>query len=74
MELGGITFNTFNACRLLRHFFDLVIIETVGVGQNEMDVHFLAEHRLLDLMAIMNNMIDLIISEKALENASELAS
>lgn len=32
---GGLAPHTFHVCRLFRHLFDMVLVETVGVGQNE---------------------------------------
>lgn len=60
LELGGITFNCFNVCRLLRYFFDLIIVETVGIGQNEIDVHLLADHSLLVLQPLSGDQIQFI--------------
>jgi LAO/AO transport system kinase len=34
-DLGGVGRRTWAVTRLLRHFFDLVFVETVGVGQSE---------------------------------------
>lgn len=33
--LGGLSLATFGACRALQHLFDLIVVETVGVGQSE---------------------------------------
>jgi len=49
LELGGLGRHTFSACRLLQHLFDWVIVETVGVGQSEVDVHHLADRTYLVL-------------------------
>ena len=37
--LGGVAEITFPCMVLMRAFYDLVIVETVGVGQSEIDVH-----------------------------------
>jgi LAO/AO transport system kinase len=42
-ELGGLGPWTFQVSRLLEMLFDVVIIETVGIGQTEADVRHLAE-------------------------------
>lgn len=42
-DLGGVGRRTFAATRLLRHLFDLVFIETVGIGQSEIEVTQLAD-------------------------------
>lgn len=41
--LGGVAEITFPSMVLLRALFDLVIIETVGVGQSEIEVHQIAD-------------------------------
>jgi LAO/AO transport system kinase len=38
LDLGGLSRVTYSVTRLLERLFDLVIIETVGVGQSEIDV------------------------------------
>lgn len=42
-DLGGIGRATFQVCRLLRHLFDLVIVETVGIGQSEIEIQHLVD-------------------------------
>lgn len=42
-DLGGMGRRTFAVVRLLRHLFDLVLIETVGIGQSEIEVTQLAD-------------------------------
>ena len=37
LELGGVSRNTYQVCRLLHYLFDIIIIETVGIGQNEIE-------------------------------------
>jgi LAO/AO transport system kinase len=43
-HLGGLGPSTFDACLALSLLFDVVLVETVGVGQNEADVRHLADH------------------------------
>jgi LAO/AO transport system kinase len=45
--LGGMGRRTFAVTRLLRHLFDLVLIETVGIGQSEIDVTHLSDRTVL---------------------------
>ena len=45
--LGGMGRRTFHVTRLLRYLFDLIFIETVGVGQSEIEVGHLADLTLL---------------------------
>ena len=42
-ELGGLSPRSFQVCRLLYRLFDAVFIETVGIGQSEIDIRFLAD-------------------------------
>ena len=46
-DLGGMGRRTFAVTRLLRHLFDLVLIETVGIGQSEIDVTHLSDRTVL---------------------------
>lgn len=41
--LGGLAPTTFQVCRVLSLIFDIVIVETVGVGQSEADIRHLAD-------------------------------
>ena len=40
--LGGLAASTFEVCRALEYLFDLIVLETVGVGQSESAVRALA--------------------------------
>jgi LAO/AO transport system kinase len=42
-QLGGLGPATYQACRLLCELFDLVVVETVGIGQSEVDIRHLAD-------------------------------
>lgn len=42
-ELGGVGRTTFPVCRLLHHLFDVVFIETVGIGQSEIEIQHVAD-------------------------------
>lgn len=44
LTLGGLSRTSFSVCRLLERLFDLVLLETVGVGQNEIEVCHVAQH------------------------------
>ena len=46
---GGIARTTFQVCRLLSRLFDLVIVETVGVGQSEIEIVRIADMTFLVL-------------------------
>ena len=56
-ELGGVTQNTYQATRLLKHFFDLIIIETVGIGQNEVDIQYMTDHTFLVMQPLAGDQI-----------------
>lgn len=56
-ELGGVTHNTYQATRLLRYFFDLIIIETVGIGQNEIDIQHMTDHTFLVMQPLAGDQI-----------------
>ena len=57
LELGGVTQNTYQATRLLRHFFDIIIIETVGIGQNEIDIQYMTDHTYLVMQPLAGDQI-----------------
>lgn len=46
-ELGGVGPTTYQVCRVLRYVFDLVFVETVGIGQSEVEIEHLVDHTLL---------------------------
>jgi LAO/AO transport system kinase len=56
-DLGGVGRRTFAATRLLRHLFDLVLIETVGIGQSEIDVTHLSDLTMLVLQPLAGDHI-----------------
>jgi LAO/AO transport system kinase len=51
-DLGGVGRRTWAASRLLRHLVDLVFIETVGVGQSEIEIARLADATVLVLQPL----------------------
>ncbi len=52
LDLGGLSRRTFQVCRLLRHLFDYIFIETVGIGQSETDIRLLADRTYLVLQPL----------------------
>lgn len=42
-SLGGLAPATYEVCRALAALFDLVLVETVGIGQSEADIRYLAD-------------------------------
>jgi LAO/AO transport system kinase len=51
-ELGGLAPTTYQVTRLLQRLFDVVIVETVGIGQSELDIRYLADHVFLVLQPL----------------------
>lgn len=56
-DLGGMGKSTFHVTRLLRRFFDIVIIETVGIGQSEIEVQRLSDHTLLVMQPLAGDQV-----------------
>ncbi|MCR9144466.1 MAG: protein kinase [bacterium] len=51
-ELGGVSRSTFQVARLLFFLFDFVLIETVGIGQNEIEIQYVADRIYLVLQPL----------------------
>jgi LAO/AO transport system kinase len=51
-ELGGLGPSSFQVCRLMAYLFDMVLVETVGVGQSEADIRHLADQVYLVLQPL----------------------
>ncbi len=62
LDLGGIGRNTFRVCRVLRRIFDLVLVESVGVGQSEIEIGRLADVTLLALQPFSGDHIQFMKS------------
>lgn len=62
MDLGGIGRNTYRVCRVLRNLFDLVLVESVGVGQSEIEIARLADVTLLALQPFSGDHIQFMKS------------
>lgn len=56
-ELGGVSRHTYQVCRLLGHLFDYVFIETVGIGQSEIEIQFVADRTLLVLQPMAGDQV-----------------
>ncbi len=56
-SLGGLGARTFDVCRLLECLFDLVIVETVGIGQSETEVRDLASRVYLVVQPLAGDQI-----------------
>ncbi|PID41371.1 MAG: protein kinase [Proteobacteria bacterium] len=57
LDLGGMSRKTFQVVRLLRKLFDLVIIETVGIGQSEIEVDHLSDQTLLVMQPLAGDQV-----------------
>ena len=61
-EFGGVSFNTFQVVRVLRYFFSHVFIETVGIGQTEIEIQKLAQHTCLVMQPLAGDQIQFMKS------------
>jgi LAO/AO transport system kinase len=59
-ELGGLGPDTFQVCRLLQFLFDVVFVETVGIGQSELDVRWLSDRMYLVLQPLGGDEVQLL--------------
>ncbi|MGK5090487.1 protein kinase [Deltaproteobacteria bacterium TL4] len=57
LELGGVSRQTFQVTRLLRFFFDFIFIETVGIGQSEIEIQKVSDHTCLVLQPLTGDQI-----------------
>jgi LAO/AO transport system ATPase len=59
-DLGGVGRRTFAVSRLLRHLFDFVFVETVGIGQSEIEVTSLADATVLVLQPLTGDHVQFL--------------
>lgn len=59
-DLGGVGRRTFAVTRLLRHLFDFVFVETVGIGQSEIEVTSLADATVLVLQPLAGDHVQFL--------------
>jgi len=62
LELGGVNPHTYHVIRLLRYFFDYVFIETVGIGQSEIEVSKFADFSFLILQPLGGDQVQFLKS------------
>jgi LAO/AO transport system kinase len=62
LELGGVNPYTYHVIRYLRHFFDYVIVETVGIGQNEIEVSLLTDYSFLVMQPLGGDQVQFMKS------------
>ena len=58
--LGGMAPATFQVCEMLALLFDLVVVETVGIGQSELDIQQLADHVILVMQPLAGDEIQFL--------------
>ncbi len=56
-ELGGLSRHSFSVCRLFYYFFDYIFIETVGIGQSEIEIQYIADKVFLVLQPLTGDQI-----------------
>ncbi len=59
-DLGGVGRRTFAVTRLLRHLFDFVFVETVGIGQSEIEITQLADATALVLQPLSGDHVQFL--------------
>ncbi|WCL47830.1 protein kinase [Leptospira sp. GIMC2001] len=62
LELGGVNPYTYHVIRFLRYLFDYVIVETVGIGQNEIEVSLLCDLSFLVLQPLGGDQVQFMKS------------
>lgn len=62
LELGGVNPYTYHVIRFLRYFFDYVIVETVGIGQNEVGISLLSDFSFLVLQPLGGDQVQFMKS------------
>ena len=62
LDMGGINPTTYHVARLLRYFFDFIFIETVGIGQNEIEVSNISDFSFLILQPLGGDQIQFMKS------------
>ncbi len=62
LDMGGINPHTYHVVRLLRYFFDYIFIETVGIGQNEIEVSNISDFSFLILQPLGGDQIQFMKS------------
>ena len=62
LELGGLNPFTYHVLRFLRYLYDFVIIETVGIGQNEIEISKITDSNLLVLQPLGGDQVQFMQS------------
>ncbi|MCX7998124.1 MAG: P-loop NTPase fold protein [Leptospiraceae bacterium] len=62
LEMGGLNPYTYHVIRVLRYFFEYVFIETVGIGQNEIEISKIVDHSILVLQPFAGDNIQFMKS------------
>lgn len=62
LELGGLNPYTYPVLRFLRYIFDYVIVETVGIGQNEVAVSLISDLSMLVMQPLGGDQVQFMKS------------
>ena len=62
LEMGGLAPRTWDVVNFLRYFFDIIFIETVGIGQNEIEIRHACDHTALIVQPFSGDQIQFIKS------------
>ncbi|MCR8923523.1 hypothetical protein NO559_12130 [Dasania sp. GY-MA-18] len=62
LDLGGLSRKTFQVTRILQYLFDYIVIETVGVGQSEVEVAKLCDHSFFVMQPLAGDQLQFIKS------------
>jgi LAO/AO transport system kinase len=57
LDLGGVNPSTYHVLRLLRYFFEYIFIETVGIGQNEIEISYISDYSYLVMQPLAGDQI-----------------
>lgn len=57
LDLGGMGKSTFHVTRILKKLFDIIIVETVGIGQSEIEVQRLSDQTCLVMQPLAGDQV-----------------
>lgn len=62
LDLGGVNPSTYQVIRFLKYLFEYVFVETVGIGQNEIEISHLTDYSFLVLQPLGGDQIQFMKS------------
>jgi LAO/AO transport system kinase len=62
LDLGGVNPSTFQVIRFLKYLFEFVFVETVGIGQNEIEISHMTDYSFLVLQPLGGDQIQFMKS------------